>query len=83
MRVELMNEQSLNMKSFYFLIVSSIQLVMGNCYGHTSMRKYLTWHARRIEETILLHAKYPISVKPHTLIFRPMLKLAGTRGRAV
>ena len=81
MRVELMNEQSLNPKSFYFQIFSSIHFVMGNCYGH--MRKYLTWRARRIEKTILLHAKCLIPVKPSTIIFRPILNLVGPSGRAV
>ena len=41
---------------------------MGNCYGQ--IRKYLTWHARRIEKTILLPAKCLLPVKPSTLAFR-------------
>ena len=71
MRVELMNEQSLNLKSFYFLIFSSINVFMGNCRGH--MRKYLTWHARRIEKTILLHAKCLVHVKPTTVTLRRLM----------
>ena len=59
MRVKLMNEQSLNLRGFYFLIFSSINFVMVDSYGH--MRKYLIWNVRRIEKPILLSPEMPYS----------------------